>query len=797
MGNTDQMKGGEPISQQDLFGQIHVPLQEPEISDVPSLTPEEPETSDVPSLTPNALLVLEKRYLKRDENGNVSETPREMFERVARNVAEADRAYDPEADITGMAQEFYNLMANLDFLPNSPTLMNAGRELQQLSACFVLPLGDSMEEIFDTVKNTAILHKSGGGTGFSFSRLRPRNDLVRSTKGVSSGPVSFMNVINAATEAVKQGGTRRGANMGMLRVDHPDILDFIQCKEKNDQLTNFNISVALTDEFMKALEEDRDYSLINPRNNKESECLRAREIYDLIVEKAWLNGEPGVIFIDRVNKYNPTPHIGQIESTNPCGEQPLLPYESCNLGSINLSRFVKGRHIDYDRLGKVVDTAVHFLDNVIDVNKLPIPMIETMTRANRKIGLGGMGFADLLIEMGMPYDSEEALKVAEKIMGFIQKRAFSASQALAEQRGPFPNFSGSIYDGDKKKPVRNACRTTIAPTGTISMIADCSSGIEPIFSVVYVKQVMDGNKLLYVNRHFEKVMKDRGLYSEELMRKISSAHSLSEVEEIPEDVARLFVTAHNISPEWHVKMQAAFQKFTDNAVSKTINFPNSATKDEVDSAFRISYEKGCKGITIYRDGSRAEQVLQKQKKEPPKEVEQPIRRKREPKDRPEVTVGRTVKVGTGCGNLYVTINEDEAGPFEVFASLGKAGGCAASQIEAISRVISLALRSGLEPEAIIKQLKGIRCPSPLWQKGGMILSCPDAIGKALEKYRTSHEAVSGEQGKHKAVSIEETPDHAGDTPRGNIVGTCPDCGSALEYIEGCALCKFCGYSKCG
>ena len=752
-------------------------------------------------LSSNSLIVLEKRYLMRDENGNVTETPEEMFRRVAENIALAERYYEKGADIRKVQETFYDMMSSLDFLPNSPTLMNAGRDLQQLSACFVLPVGDSMEEIFDTVKNTALLHKSGGGTGFSFSRLRPRNDVVKTTKGVSSGPVSFMGVINAATEAVKQGGTRRGANMGILRIDHPGILEFIRCKEKTDQLTNFNISVALTDAFMKALEKDGDYTLINPRTGKEEDKLNAREVYDLIVEKAWQNGEPGVVFIDRINRDNPTPALGEIESTNPCGEQPLLPYESCNLGSINLSRFVKNRKIDYDRIAGVVYRAVRFLDDVIDVNRYPLPQIDAVTKGNRKIGLGVMGFADLLIDMGIPYDSEEAVKTAEEIMSFIQRKAQDASTELARERGAFPTFKGSIYDKKGAVPVRNSARTTIAPTGTISMIADCSSGIEPLFALVYVKQVMDGNRLLYVNRHFENILRERGIYSEELMQKIAAASSLKDIDEIPPEIKRLFVTAHDISPEWHVRMQAAFQKHVDNAVSKTINFPKSASKDEVDSAYRLAFEKGCKGITIYRDGSRQEQVLQKKETEETaaaEEQQHSRRKKREPRMRPDITTGATMKIGTGCGNLYVTINEDEAGPFEVFASLGKAGGCASSQIEAISRLISLSLRSGIEVEAVLKQLQAIRCPSPLWQKGGMVLSCPDAIGKAIKKYLGSARA-GAEKTRHraKALSIDEVPKQSGSTNRGDIVGTCPDCGAALEYIEGCASCRTCGFSKCG
>ena len=776
-------------AQQDLFG-APSKIKEPKIKEAKN------KAKGHPVLSSNALMVLNKRYLKRDENGNVTESPEQMFRRVAENIASAEKKYDSGANVKAVADSFYNLMRSLDFLPNSPTLMNAGRDLQQLSACFVLPVGDSMEEIFDTVKNTAILHKSGGGTGFSFSRLRPRNDVVKSTKGVSSGPVSFMSVINAATEAVKQGGTRRGANMGILRIDHPDILEFIRAKEESNQLTNFNLSVAITDVFMNALEKDTDYALVNPRTGKEVDRLKAKEVYDLIVSKAWQNGEPGVVFIDRINRDNPTPAAGQIESTNPCGEQPLLPYESCNLGSVNLSRFVKDGKVDYKRLESVIRLSVRFLDNVIDVNRYPLPQIDEVTKSNRKIGLGVMGFADLLIDLGIPYNSDAAVKTAENLMGFIQEKAIEASKDLARERGSFPNFDNSIYKQTGVAPLRNSARTTIAPTGTISMIADCSSGIEPLFALVYVKQVMDGNRLLYVNRHFEKRVREKELYSDELMQNIAAAHSLKDIKDVPDDLRGLFVTAHDISPEWHVRMQAAFQGQIDNAVSKTINFPNAATKEEVDSAYRLAYEKGCKGITIYRDGSRKEQVLQKKVE---KEKEQPVqkRSKKEPRIRPDVTRGATMKMGTGCGNLYVTINEDQSGPFEVFASLGKAGGCASSQIEAISRLISLSLRSGIEPEAVLKQLQAIRCPSPLWQKGGMVLSCPDAIGKAFKKYLSEARPVKARKKNTETVSITEVPQPSKEQARGDIVGTCPDCGSALEYIEGCSNCRSCGYSKCG
>ncbi|MEN6488128.1 MAG: vitamin B12-dependent ribonucleotide reductase [Smithella sp.] len=563
----------------------------------------------LPALSKNAITVLERRYLKRDREGNIVETPTQMFRRVAESIAAADKIFSKKADIQKLSDQFYNMMAALEFLPNSPTLMNAGRELGQLSACFVLPVGDSMEEIFDAVKYTALIHKSGGGTGFSFSRLRPANDVVMTTTGISSGPISFLRVFDAATETVKQGGTRRGANMGILRVDHPDIMDFIMCKAENDQLNNFNLSVGLTESFMVAVEKDEKYDLINPRNGQSVGTLNARKVFNRIVSQAWQNGEPGIVFLDRLNRDNPTPHLGVIESTNPCGEQPLLPYESCNLGSINLGKMVKDGAIDWSRLKDLIYLSIHFLDNVVEINKYPLPAITAMTLGNRKIGLGVMGWGDMLIMLGISYDSEDALQLAQQVMKFINDHGHMASRELARKRGAFANFKNSIYDKKGEPPIRNATVTTIAPTGTISIIANASSGVEPIFAVSYVRQVMDNDILIEVHPLFEKTARKRGFYSPELMQRIAEHGTIRDMEGIPPDIRKIFITAHDISPEAHIMMQAAFQKHTDNAVSKTVNFPSSATIDDVAKVYWLAYKLDCKGVTIYRDGSRTSQVL--------------------------------------------------------------------------------------------------------------------------------------------------------------------------------------------
>ena len=697
-------------------------------------------------ITKNARTVLERRYLIRDDQGRPTETVEELFRRVARAIAEPDKTYDPHADTAALEEEFYTLMTSLEFLPNSPTLMNAGRPLGQLSACFVLPVEDSMEAIFEAIKQAALIHKSGGGTGFSFSRLRPSGSTVNSTGGVASGPISFMRVFNMATEAVKQGGTRRGANMGILRVDHPDILNFINCKADNADITNFNISVGITEAFMEAAQRGEMYDLVDPSTKKTVGQLNAKEVFDKIVYAAWRNGEPGIIFLDRLNRDNVVPSQGEIESTNPCGEQPLLPYESCNLGSINLVKMLQKNggktEIDWNKLGETVKKAVHFLDNVIDANRYPLEQIDFTTKQTRKIGLGVMGWADMLLYLGIPYNSDEAVKLADKLMAYITSAGRAASRELAKVRGAFPLFEESIYkDGE---PLRNATVTTIAPTGTLSIIAGVSSGVEPVFAYVYIRSVMDRTEMIEVNPVLKGLLEERGLYSDELMHRIAEEGTIAHFDEIPEEIRRVFVSAHDISPLYHTKMQAAFQNHTDNAVSKTVNFPHDATEEEVAEVYTLAYKLGCKGVTIYRDGSREIQVLNLAKKEEkPSETAEPagepaVRAPILPRPRPDVTMGLTEKVGIGCGNLYITVNYDEEGICEVFTNTGKAGGCP-SQSEATARLVSVALRSGMDVKTITNQLRGIRCPSTIRQQGMKCTSCPDAIARVIEKVVASKE----------------------------------------------------------
>ncbi|MCP4353317.1 MAG: vitamin B12-dependent ribonucleotide reductase [Desulfobacterales bacterium] len=723
-------------------------------------------------LSKNAQTVLERRYLKKDGEGKIIETPEQMFRRVAYHVAKAEKKYGDAYDIKNTEDMFYTLMTEFKFLPNSPTLMNAGRRLGQLAACFVLPVEDSMEGIFDSLKNAAIIHKSGGGTGFSFSRLRPKNSRVGTTGGIASGPVSFMKVFNTATEQVKQGGTRRGANMAILRVDHPDIMEFIHCKNNDNELNNFNISVGITDVFIEALNDGNTYNLIDPGKKKKVGELNSIEVYQAIVKQAWKNGDPGILFLDRINNNNPTPFLGEIESTNPCGEQPLLPMEACNLGSINLAKFViendRESTIDYEGLKDVVWQSVRFLDNAIDMSKYPLPEIENMVKGNRKIGLGIMGFADMLYQLNIPYNSEKALETAEEVMRFIQKTSHKASKKLAEEKGVFKNFDKSIFKDKEDCAYRNSTTTTIAPTGTLSIIAGCSSGIEPLFALSFVRNVMDNDELVEVNPYFEKIAKEKGFHSHELMNTIAQKGSIKDINEIPEDVRNVFVTAHDISPEWHIRMQAAFQKFTDNAVSKTVNLSGNATEDDVLKIYNLAYELGCKGVTIYRDGSKENQVLSV------KQHNGLI-----VKDRPETLEGFTTKIKTGLGYLYVTITEYNNSPFEVFATIGKSGRSTTAKTEAIGRLISLALRSGVKVERIVKQLKGIGGEYPIFQNGGLVRSIPDAIARILEdRY------VKDKKSKGKHVN--------------NLAGgICPECSETSSFEEGCMTCHFCGYSKCG
>ena len=781
------------------------------------------------NLSENAVKVLERRYLAKGENGELLEDCEGLFRRVAKAVAEADKGCASPDELKVIEQEFFDLMTHLEFLPNSPTLMNAGRPLGQLSACFVLPVEDTMEDIFGAIKNAALIHKSGGGTGFSFSRLRPKGASVNSTGGVASGPISFMKVFNAATEAVKQGGTRRGANMGILRVDHPDIVDFITCKRDNADITNFNLSVGVTEEFMSAVEQDREYELIDPRHKKPVGKLRAKEVFDLMVDMSWNNGEPGIIFLDRLNKDNVTPELGAIESTNPCGEQPLLPYEACNLGSINLSIMLKDHggkpEVDFERLGGVVRKAVHFLDNVIDVNKYPLPEIDEMTRGTRKIGLGVMGWADMLCKLNIPYNSQKAINLAEKIMHFIQEESKKESIELAKKKGVFPYFDKSIYK-DLGVRVRNATTTTIAPTGTLSIIAGVSSGIEPLFAISFIRNVMDNDELVEVNPFFKQVGMADGFYSDELMKRVAKKGTIKDFAEIPADIQNVFVTAHDVSPEWHVKMQAAFQRYTDNAVSKTVNLCHDATKEDVRNVFIMAYKAYCKGVTLYRDGSRDLQVLNIGKvkgKETSQEKEGEASAVLEshvaPRPRPDITTGFTEKVRIGCGNLYITVNYDEQGICEVFTNTGRAGGCP-SQSEATSRLVSVALRSGIDAKAIVEQLKGIRCPSTIRQKGLKVMSCPDAIGRLIEKVMRIQNGKEEETVNELALSeIENVPrptakcnstcsvcnmkdfcmnaERDMEADKVAASAACPECGKPMEHEGGCTMCRHCGYSKCG
>jgi ribonucleoside-diphosphate reductase alpha chain len=817
------------------------------------------------ALSPNARIVLAKRYLKKDETGKPVEDPEEMFWRVARVIAQEDAKFGAsEEQIEALAREFYALMTQRLFEPNSPTLMNAGRPLGQLSACFVLPVEDALSDgqsgIYDTLRSMALVHQSGGGTGFSFSRLRSSGDIVKSTTGVASGPVSFMKLYDASTEVVKQGGTRRGANMGILRVDHPDILEFIDCKQDLTQATNFNISVAITDVFMNAVAKGEEYELVNPRTGATAGRLDARMVFDKIVANAWRTGEPGVYFVDRANYYNPVPHLGSYEATNPCGEQPLLPYDVCNLGSVNVGAFVRDdveaaapwyEKIDWKEYRRVVRLSTHFLDNVIDANQYPLPEITDLANRIRRIGLGVMGFADLLVRIGIPYDSDEGVEVGRRVMEFMDEEAKKESERLAEQRGAFPEWEQSIWgpdetaarapNGDRIRPMRrlrNCNVDTVAPTGTISIIAGCSSGIEPLFAVAFMRN-QAGVLMPDVNEDFLRIARERGFYSDELMKRIAEQGHIH-FAEVPEDVQRVFVTAHDIAPEWHVKMQAGFQEHVDSAISKTTNFPHSATQAEVREIYELAFQLGCKGVTVYRDGSRDNQVLSTgATKTPAQQAEQSalaaaqqdklarleaelskarealarsqselqtLQARRHKRKRPGVLKGTTRKMTSPLGDLFVTINEDEQStPFEVFATLGKAGSIAMADTEAIGRLISLALRFGVPMSEVHQQLRGISSDRAVGFGQNKVLSVPDAIAQALELRENEKQGVQQELIPELAPSegVAAAPQPAlqlpfnGYNPGETFMGTCPDCSSQLEFAEGCMKCHICGFSECG
>jgi len=810
-------------------------------------------------LSPNAITVLERRYLVKDDQGAPVERPEDLFWRVARTIAEPDGRYGASAKaVEGLAETFFELMATRVWMPNSPTLMNAGRPLGQLSACFVLPVDDCLSNgqsgIYDTLRAMALVHQSGGGTGFSFSRLRPQNDVVRSTMGVASGPVSFMKLYDASTDVVKQGGTRRGANMGILRVDHPDILEFIACKDDLTQVTNFNISVAVTDAFMRAVEDGTSYALIHPRHGAVVGQLDARDVFRKIVHGAWKTGEPGVYFIDRANYYNPVPQLGSYEATNPCGEQPLLPYDVCNLGSINVGLFARDGDVDWDRLRTAVHLCTHFLDNVIDANRYPLAEIDALAKRIRRIGLGVMGWADLLVQLGLPYDSDEAVALGRRLMEFVDEEAKVASEKLAEQRGVFAEWEQSIWgpdascargpQGERVRPMRrlrNCNLTTVAPTGTISIIAGCSSGIEPLFAVAFMRN-QAGVLMPDVNVDFVRLAKQEGWYSDALMQRIAAAGHIH-FDEVPAKWQRVFVTAHDVTPEWHIQMQAAFQEFTDSAISKTCNFANDATEDYVEKIYRYAYKLGCKGVTVYRDASREMQVLStgstaKKVKEQAtggagedgqRELAEALGRvaeldaelertrarlhdaeaenlqRRAKRSRPDLLKGSTRRVETPLGTMYVTITEDEKSqPFEVFISLGKAGGALMADVEAIGRLISLALRSGIPMTEIYRQLRGISSDRAVGLGSSKVLSVPDAIGIAIEKWMQDKQGVQQDLlGAAAPPPREVVPGQGGPAavragePQQDFIGACPDCGSQLAFAEGCAKCHVCGFSECG
>ena len=823
------------------------------------------------SLSANARTVLEKRYLVRDASGKPVESPEDMFWRVATTVAAADAKYGvADGDVSKIAEQFYFLMTQRRFEPNSPTLMNAGRPLGQLSACFVLPVEDALSNgqngIYDTLRAMALIHQSGGGTGFSFSRLRPKGSMVRSTTGVASGPVSFMKLYDSSTDAVKQGGTRRGANMGILRVDHPDILDFIRCKEDLTQITNFNISVAVTTKFMNAVKADTDYDLVDPVKKAVTGKLRTRDMWNKMILGAWRTGEPGVFFIDEANRYNPVPHLGSYEATNPCGEQPLLAYDVCNLGSINVGWYVRDGKMDWEAFGADVRLSTHFLDNIIDVNKYPLPEISLLSQRIRRIGLGVMGFADALIRLGIPYDSKEGVDFGRKVMRFVDTEAKEESKRLASDRGPFPEWGRSIWGpdetcardaaGQRIRPMmtlRNCNVTTVAPTGTISIIAGCSSGLEPIFAVAFMRN-QAGVMMPDVNDDFTAIAKAEGWYTDALMERIAKEGHIN-FAEVPLKWQRVFTTANAITPEWHIEMKTAFQEFTDSAISKTTNFAYTATVDDVRAIYELAYDRHCKGVTVYRDGSRDAQVLSTgatekasaerrgagsaepgvdrgvmaelrgtiaelevqvtslQKKLYDSEAENLQRRAK--RSRPDVLRGTTIRKETPLGVMFVNVTEDDKGqPFEVFINLGKAGGSAMADAEAMGRLISLALRSGIPLMEVHRQLRGISSDRAVGLGPNKVLSVPDAVGLALEEWWRVKQGVqqdllttTSEQPIPAREQITVAPSVPGNTQQqfqfdratdgGAFMGTCPDCGSQLEFAEGCVKCHVCGFSECG
>jgi ribonucleoside-diphosphate reductase alpha chain len=815
----------------------------------------------------NAITVLKRRYLVKGDDGNPVEAPEDLLWRVARTIAAADADYGAsEGAVEALAETFVELMAARIWMPNSPTLMNAGRPLGQLSACFVLPVDDALSNgksgIYDTLRNMALVHQSGGGTGFGFSRLRPKNDVVRSTMGVASGPVSFMSLYDASTEVVKQGGTRRGANMGILRVDHPDILDFISCKDDTSKVTNFNISVGVTDAFMAAMVAGEDYDLIHPKSGEVVGQLSAPEVFAKIVHGAWKTGEPGVFFIDQANRYNPVPHLGGYEATNPCGEQPLLPYDVCNLGSINVGAFARDGDVDWDGLRRAVHLCTHFLDNVIDVNKYPLSQITDLAQRIRRVGLGIMGWADFLIRVGVPYDSKEGIEWARKVMAFVDEESKVESERLTAQRGVFPEWKKSIWgpdqtcardaNGERIRPqrrLRNCNLTTVAPTGTISILAGCSSGIEPLFAVAFQRRQAD-TLMTDVNEDFVAIAKEEGWYSEALIEKIAEAGHIH-FDEVPQKWQDVFVTAHDVAPDWHIEMQAAFQEFTDSAISKTCNFPNEASEDYVHEIYERAHQLGCKGVTVYRDGSREMQVLSTgttakkaeeqsgeagadrrptdevtelrataaeleaelgRTKKQLHEIEAENLQRRAKRSRPELLKGSTRRVETPLGTLYVTITEDDKGqPFEIFMTLGKAGGALMADVEAVGRLISLALRSGIPMHEVHRQLRGISSDRVTGLGPNKVLSVPDAIGIAMEKWMQDKQGIQQElldepgasDNSMVSVARKEVPGIDGEMwamelhRAEKLVGACPDCGSQLEYAEGCAKCHVCGFSECG